>query len=335
MIYALGLLFLLAALFFFVFGSRLYGQPRVKDRVGHWHHTFPDLDTQPDTIYTGVYQALRSSLQERDVALYGLGFGPTRFFARASLLAERPLYLHVRYRHLSYYLYAGQTPAGLFVSSWFYDKYLLGEQRLLAPTKKAWRYFSKQTLFEHDAALMFVLSVHELVTGLLNEQLVEKGLQPMEELERRPILHAFYQHPFAHDPYFLDGGRVGGYSGASVNGSATPGAPSPVLHPAPLQPVSQATPQTPSQTAAAPHPDSTQPDSDQPNPSQLSSMPITPPAPVPLFDLEAPDGLINGPLSDKVEANSTADKSGRTDTGGHAAEAVSSAMDSAPVGETR
>jgi hypothetical protein len=213
--YALGLLFLLAGGFLLVFGSRLYRQPKVGEQVSVWRGLAPVLEEPPQRFYARLYQTLKASLQDRladhdnrdaapvEVVLTGMGFGPHRLFAAPSLFAERPLYLLVRYKHLRCYIYAGQTPTGLFISSWGYSDYHVGEgaDRRIALTKKAWKYFSRQTLFQVDATIMFTFCVQEIISQVVDGYREEKGLQPMEALERRPILHAFYQNPFYRDHY--------------------------------------------------------------------------------------------------------------------------------------
>lgn len=230
MVYVLGVFLLVAGAGFLVLGSRLYGQPKVGQQISAWRTLVPVLDEPADRFYARLYQALKASLQERlpegmtgsdggphtsqasveqasvEIVLTGLGFGPHRLFASPSLFAERPLYLLVRYQHLKCYVYAGQTPTGLFVSAWGYSDYHVGEgaDRRLAFTKRGWSYFSKQTLFQFDAALMFTAAVHEILSSTVDAYRQEEGLQPLEALERRPVLHAFYQNPFYGNPFYRD-----------------------------------------------------------------------------------------------------------------------------------
>jgi hypothetical protein len=211
MVYAVGLFLLFAGVCLLAFGWRLYGQPKVGEQISVWRTLVPVLDEPADRFYARLYQTLQASLQERlpesdghgrdahvEIALTGMGFGPHRLFAAPSLFAERPLYLLVRYQHLKCYIYAAQTPTGLFVSSWGYSDYHVGEgaDQRMAFTKRAWKYFSRQTLFQFDAALIFTTAVHELLSDTVDSYRSDEGLQPLEALERRPILHAFYQNPF-------------------------------------------------------------------------------------------------------------------------------------------
>jgi hypothetical protein len=208
--YVFGLFLLLVGVVFLVFGARLYGQPKVGEQISVWRTLVPTLDESAERFYRKSYQSLKASLEDRlpdhdgspvEVVLTGMGFGPHRLFARHSLFAERPLYLLVKYQHLKCYVYAGQSPAGLYISSWGYSDYHVGEgaNRRLVFTKKAWNYFSHQTLFQFDAAIIFTTAVHEILSEIVDEYREEEGLQPLESLERRPVLHSFYQNPFYQD----------------------------------------------------------------------------------------------------------------------------------------
>lgn len=202
----LGGLLLAVGVILLVLGSRLYGQPKVGEQISAWRTMVPVPDEPAQHFYARLYQMLNTSLQEREgegntpveIVLTGMGFGPQRLFAAPSLFAERPIYLLVRYQHLKYYVYAGQSPVGLYVAAWGYSEYHVGEgsnQRLLF-TKRAWKYFTRQTLFQYDTAAMFIHSLQEILNMTVDHYREEEGLQPLEAMERRPILHSFYQNPF-------------------------------------------------------------------------------------------------------------------------------------------
>ncbi len=188
--FLVGLLVLVLACF-------AYGQPRAGDRVARWHYSIPDLNETPDRFYAQVYQALRDGLERGEVPLQGLGFGPSRLFEGRTIFSQRPLYFCARYKHLSYFLYVSQTPAGCFVSSWTYSKYVKGEGESRLTSFAAHRYFSRQTLFQFDALLMFNESLHAIVMEVLDRYIQEQGLKPLEEYERRPVYHAFYRNAFS------------------------------------------------------------------------------------------------------------------------------------------
>lgn len=194
-------------------GTRAYAQPRAGNRFGYWRHVVPGLTEPPDAFYAQVYSALKESLLLPELALEGLGFGPQSLFEHRSAFAPRSRYLCARYQHLSFYVYAGQTPTGLFVSAWFYNSYLSGlglegsganggedgstsrSWLWMWRALRAWRYFARQTLFEHDAALMFQEAMQDILLQVLDRYSHERGLQPIPALERRPTLHRFYAQP--------------------------------------------------------------------------------------------------------------------------------------------
>ena len=213
--YLLGLVLVIVGVVLVVLGARLYGQPKVGDQVSAWRTLLPVPHEPPHRFYTRLYQGLQVSLQDRvadpvpndhrfpgqndfpiEVVLTGMGFGPHRLFATPQLFAERPLYLLVRYKHLRCYIYAGQTPTGLFVSAWGYSDFHRGPQGLIRYTKRALNYFRKETLFQYDAALIFLHCVHEILADTVDSYRHQEGLKPLETMERRPVLHAFYQSPF-------------------------------------------------------------------------------------------------------------------------------------------
>lgn len=193
--FLVGLLLLALACF-------AYNQPRAGDRVARWHHSIPSLNETPDRFYAQVYQALRDGLERGEVPLQGLGFGPSRLFEGRTIFSQRPLYFCARYKHLSYFLYVSQTPVGCFVSSWTYSKYVKGEGESRLTSFAAYRYFSRQTLFQFDAALMFNESLHAIVMEVLDRYIQEQGLKPVEEYERRPVYHAFYRNAFSQPVAF-------------------------------------------------------------------------------------------------------------------------------------
>jgi hypothetical protein len=184
------------------FAAFAYHQPRAGDQVAYWQKSVANLDETPDRFFAQVFQALREGLNTREVALTGMGFGPQKLFENRSVFSHRPLYLCAQYKHLTYYLYVSQTPVGLFLSTRMYSKYVKGSgEGMGIATLAARRYFAQQTMFQHDALLMFQESVHSIVLQVLDRYMQEQGLQPLEEYERRPIYHAFYSSAFPPRPY--------------------------------------------------------------------------------------------------------------------------------------
>lgn len=185
-------------------GCVAWRRRRAGDRIAYWHQTIVGLEEDPNRFYAQVHQVLKARLEAPEMALVGFGFGPLREFETTSIFGPRPLYLGVRYKHLTFYVYAGQTPAGFFVSTWLYHQWLRGDEREERPGQqaKARRYDSRETMFQYDTVLMFIESVQTIVLEVLDRYIQEQGLKPLEAYERRPILHAFYRNALTayHQP---------------------------------------------------------------------------------------------------------------------------------------
>jgi len=55
------------------------------------------------------------------------------------------------------------------------------------------RIFKPTTYYKMDTALMFQSVVHKVVTDVVEQLLSVKGLRPLTELERKPMMREFYQ----------------------------------------------------------------------------------------------------------------------------------------------
>ena len=55
------------------------------------------------------------------------------------------------------------------------------------------RLFKPTTYYKMDTALMFQSVVHKVVTDVVEQLLSAKGLRPLTELERKPMMREFYQ----------------------------------------------------------------------------------------------------------------------------------------------
>ena len=194
----LPLLLILSGCCLLFLAMRVYHQPLAGDRIAYWHNSIPRLEEDPQRFYARVYQALKAGLERQQVELSDLGFGPVRLFETHSVFSYRPLYFSARYKHLTYYVFASPTPSGLFLSTWMFSALMKGGggegKSLLLPG--AYRYYARQTMFQHDAVLLFEEAMHAVVLEVVDLYRAEKSLAPLEEYERRPIYHAFYQSVF-------------------------------------------------------------------------------------------------------------------------------------------
>lgn len=161
------------------------------NQVSYWHQSVSGLHENPSRFYAQVYQRLQAGLESGQVPLTGFGFGPHYLFEGGSIFGGRPLYLRACYKHVTFYLYVAATPAGLFVSHWSFSKFTFWLQHPLLRWFMFW-YFQNQTLFQFDAVLMFSEAMHAVVLEVLDSYMQQENLKPLEELERRPVLHPFY-----------------------------------------------------------------------------------------------------------------------------------------------
>lgn len=176
----------------FVMACLTHGQPRANNSIWHWNYLVPGLEESPDAFYEQVHRLLQEGVQVERIPLKGLGFGPTHLFEQRTIFGDRPLYMEARYKHTTYYLYASPTPAGLYVSQWLFSKYVYHPaDPFIIRFAVAWHKY-QQTLFQHDATLMFGHSMHKTVLAVLDRYIEEQGLTPLDAFERRPVLAPMY-----------------------------------------------------------------------------------------------------------------------------------------------
>ena len=145
----------------------------------------------PDEFYAKLYYNLKEQFEERQLPISSVGFGPKHLFSARTALSGRPVYLAIKYQDLSYYVYAAPAPGGLFVSSWLFSKYTIWEGHALMQAFMAWRQF-RQTIFQADMMELFHGIAHGALTDTVDSYREEDGLAPLEEYEKRPVLHSFY-----------------------------------------------------------------------------------------------------------------------------------------------
>jgi hypothetical protein len=100
-------------------GFRAWGQPRDKDRTAYWQKTIEGLDEDPDVFFGQVYQALKEDWL-RAMCNFRAWDRPTHLFETRSVFSH-DLLPPGQIQALSYYLYLGQTPTGMFPSSRVYN----------------------------------------------------------------------------------------------------------------------------------------------------------------------------------------------------------------------
>lgn len=224
-------LFVIAFGVFLILACFSWRQPRAILTLSRWAEPVPAGDETPDGFYTTLYNALKDRLEERQLPFSAVGFGPKHLFSTRTIFGSRPVYLAIRYQHLTYYVYAAPAPGGLFVSSWLFSKYRLWEGHPILQWVLLWKLY-QQTLFQFDVTDMFHSIAHNTLMDVVNDYREEQGLAPLEEHERRPVLHSFYatmkQGTASANGYVLPVNTTG-----SQSPSAPIGVPLPVEPPVP------------------------------------------------------------------------------------------------------
>lgn len=168
-----------------------WGQPRVDQHIERWSKCINGLSEPADLFYARVYQRLKERLNEASLPDSKIGFGPGHLFGNGTIFGARPRYLVIRYADTVVYLYAYPLPSGLFVSYWTFSKFTLWLEH---PVLK---YFAKMhpspvTLYRFNVMELCLTVIHSAIYEVIDEYSVERGLKPLEEHERRPILQSFY-----------------------------------------------------------------------------------------------------------------------------------------------
>jgi len=168
-----------------------WGQPRALFALAQWSHAMPLLDEDAQTFYARLFGVLEARLGARPLPFHSLSIGPSHLWATRNLLGGESLYLQARYQHLTYYVYACPMPGGLYVSTWLFSSMAGWEEHPLLKWLLMWRLY-RMTLFSFDSLEMFHHTVHGAVMDLLDDYSRERGLPPLDEVARRPVLHGFY-----------------------------------------------------------------------------------------------------------------------------------------------
>jgi hypothetical protein len=166
-------------------------QPRVIFALARWSDSVPSATETPDGFYTRLYNELQARLEEKQLPFSVVGFGPRHLTSNRTIFGSNPVYLTVKYQHLTYYVYAAPAPGGVFVSTWLFSKYSFWEEFNPVKWFLFWKLF-QMTLFQFDVLDLFHTVVHQTVTDLIDVYRAEEGLQPMSEYEKRPVLGSYY-----------------------------------------------------------------------------------------------------------------------------------------------
>ncbi|MCP4368561.1 MAG: hypothetical protein GY797_10690 [Deltaproteobacteria bacterium] len=160
------------------------------DRLfSHWHQSIPNLQESPQKFYNNLVEA---------ISLHNIpGIDISRIdYREGGVLSAKRLYLRVKRKELIFDICAAPFGNGFFFSWWLGDKLSMFWRLVLVipflgiPLMATFR---PETYFRHDTALMFqdsiAYAVYEVIDGITKA----KGLRPLSELEKKPILSDFFK----------------------------------------------------------------------------------------------------------------------------------------------
>jgi hypothetical protein len=185
-------LFVLAVVIFLVIGIAIHqDRPLLEHTVSHWYKTIDGLSGTP----TEFYAAVQAKLLEQSIP--GLVF-KTVAFREGGILSDKRDYLRIRREEISYDLCVAPFGKTIFISSWLckrpqgFLETCLSIPGLGAVTAFLLRLFKPETYYRVDSTLIFQGAIHNCVLSVLDERTSAQGLEPIPEIERRPVLRELY-----------------------------------------------------------------------------------------------------------------------------------------------
>ncbi len=155
--------------------------------LSHWYHLVEGLQASPKEFYASVKQAIA----KRQIPDSWITWVDWR---EGGLLSAKREYLRVRRRGLIFDICGAPFGTGFFFSWWLGEVpsgfwALVSLVPFFGPLMV--RTFRPDTYYKVDTALMFQESVSQAVFEVINQTTSAKGLRPLSELERKPILREF------------------------------------------------------------------------------------------------------------------------------------------------
>ncbi len=153
----------------------------------HWYHLVEGLQASPKEFYTSVEQAV----DKRRIPDSRM----TRVdWREGGLLSAKREYLRVRRKEFIFDICGAPFGTGFFFSWWLGEVpsgfwALVSLVPIFGPLFT--RTFRPDTYYKVDTALMFQEAVSQAVFDVINQTTSAKGLRPLSELERKPILREF------------------------------------------------------------------------------------------------------------------------------------------------
>lgn len=164
-------------------------RPLVENTEGHWHKTVPGLLIST----TDLYDLIEKKLSEWQV--------PDLRFERVAVqegwaLSDKRLYFRVRRAPLAFDIFAAPFGGGTFISTWLWrDPSIIYTIFSVIPFVglRIVKWLDPVTYYALDTAALFQEITHNAVLETLDELVVENGLRPIPEGERKPVMGDLYK----------------------------------------------------------------------------------------------------------------------------------------------
>lgn len=199
------LLPLLKPLFIFcLFASFILGivytayrdHPLLDNVLSHWSKSIPQLQGSAREFYIKVEASVNEQAMP-DVVIRRVEWN------EAGVLSDKREYLRVRRGDYSFDLCVARFGYNLFVSSWLcafphpFRDFCAKVPVLSFFVRVYIRLFDPDTYYRYDSAGMFQGAVHSCVLAVLDEMTAAQGLEPIPEIDRKPVMRELYgRRPF-------------------------------------------------------------------------------------------------------------------------------------------
>ncbi len=164
--------------------------PKQADKsLAHWHQTIENLHESPQRFYNNLVQAIsQRKLPDIDISRIE--------YREGGVFSAKRLYLRVKRKEYIFDICAFPFGNGFFFSWWLGEKLsLFWSLVMVIPFLgiPLMAIFRPQTYFRYDSALMFMDSISSAVLEVIDGITKAKGLRPLTDLEKKPILSDFFK----------------------------------------------------------------------------------------------------------------------------------------------
>ncbi len=160
------------------------------DRIhAHWHYSFSNLQESPQKFYNNLVQAISQR------KLPGIDISRVEY-REGGVFSGKRLYLRVQRKEYIFDICAFPFGSGFYFSWWLGEKlslfwYLVMVIPFLGIPLMT--IFRPETYFRFDSAVMFMDSISFAVFEVIDGITKAKGLRPLTDLEKKPILSDFFK----------------------------------------------------------------------------------------------------------------------------------------------